>query len=123
MKRWGMAVGALAVVAAGCSAAAKDTQAVTITSTATTCVVAPVSVLAGPRTFTLVNKGTQFTEAYIYAPGDKVVAMHQNVGPGTTAKFTASLPAGHYDIACKPGQKNDRGIRRAFTVRAKPKKK
>jgi iron uptake system component EfeO len=90
-------------------------DAIAITSTATECRVATPTVAAGKHTFTLENTGTAVTEVYIYASGDKVVTEKENVGPGTKATFSATLKAGQYEVACKPGQTGN-GIRQPLTV-------
>jgi uncharacterized cupredoxin-like copper-binding protein len=84
--------------------------AVAITASGSSCVVADTALAAGRTTFRVTNKGSDVTEVYVYAPGDRVVAEKENIGPGTSATFTADLAAGHYQVACKPGQKGD-GIR------------
>jgi iron uptake system component EfeO len=84
--------------------------AVAIRATDSVCEVAKTDLAAGKTTFRVRNAGHDVTEVYVYAPGDKVVTEKENIGPGTTATFTADLAAGHYQVACKPGQKGD-GIR------------
>ena len=101
----------LAFALAACSDGAKtDGDAVAITASDTTCEVAKTELDAGDTTFRVKNEGKDVTEVYVYADGDKVVTEKENIGPGTSASFTADLTAGNYEIACKPGQKGD-GIR------------
>jgi len=109
---------AVAVAGAACSSDGGGREEVTIVSTSTACRVSKPSVKAGKTTFVLQNSGSKFTEAYIYAAGDRVVTERENVGPGTKAKFTVSLAPGGYEVACKPGQ-TGRGIRRQFVVTGK----
>jgi plastocyanin len=104
----------LLLLAAACSNGAAS-GAVAITATETRCDVAKTTLDAGETTFRVRNDGGDVTEVYVYAPGDKVVTEKENIGPGTTATFTADLAAGTYEVACKPGQKGD-GIRTAITV-------
>jgi iron uptake system component EfeO len=88
---------------------------VAVTATATECRVAATQLEAGTHTFEVENKGGEVTEVYVYGPGDKVVTEKENIGPGTRARFQATLPAGSYEVACKPGQRGS-GIRQAITV-------
>jgi len=91
-------------------------EATTIVATDTACNVGVVGDLkAGKHTFSVKNDGDKVTEVYVYAPGDRVVSEKENIGPGTTVTFTADLPAGRYDVACKPGQTGD-GIRQTVNV-------
>lgn len=89
--------------------------AVAITATDSGCRVAKTDLAAGARSFNVTNGGDKVTEVYVYADGDKVVAERENIGPGTSAIFTADLAAGTYEVACKPGQTGD-GIRQTITV-------
>jgi hypothetical protein len=77
--------------------------------------VAQTTLAAGRYKFQVQNTGSDVTEVYIYGKGDKVITEKENIGPGTTATFTATMPAGDYEVACKPGQKGD-GIRTRVTV-------
>jgi plastocyanin len=99
----------LLALLAGCSNDA-GTGAVAITATDTECRVARTDLEAGESTFRVRNDGKDVTEVYVYGDNDRVVTEKENIGPGTSATFTADLAAGHYEIACKPGQKGD-GIR------------
>ena len=100
---------ALGLAAVACSSTDSG-DAVAITATDTTCTIATSDLKAGKTTFRVKNDGKDVTEVYVYAEGDKVVTEKENIGPGTSADFTADLAAGHYEVACKPGQKGD-GIR------------
>lgn len=105
-----------ACAAAGCSSGGGGGgQTVDVVSTNTECRVSHPMVKAGKTTFVLENKGSKFTEAYVYATGDRVVTERENVGPGTKAKFTVTLAPGTYEVACKPGQTGS-GIRRRLVV-------
>jgi uncharacterized cupredoxin-like copper-binding protein len=90
-------------------------KAVAITATGSSCQVADTDLPAGTTTFRVTNKGSDVTEVYVYAGGDRVVTEKENIGPGTSATFTADLAAGDYEVACKPGQKGA-GIRTAIHV-------
>jgi len=101
---------------AACSSGGGATgEAIAVTSGATDCRVAETTLSAGKHTFQVENTGKQATEVYVYSAGDKVVAEKENIGPGTKAKFTVTLAAGSYELACKPGQTGS-GIRQAITV-------
>lgn len=100
---------------AACSSTSPVAGAVGIESTNADCLVARTTLPAGRYRFEVHNTGTQVTEVYIYAKGDKVVTEKENIGPGTSASFSASLKTGEYQVACKPGQKGD-GIRQTLTV-------
>lgn len=104
-----MAPVAAALLLVGCASSSKG-DAIAITATDTACTVAKSDLKAGENTFRVTNDGKDVTEVYVYADGDKVVTEKENIGPGTSAEFTADLAAGHYEVACKPGQKGD-GIR------------
>ena len=104
----------LCVALTACSNGASG-DAVAITATDSECKVAKTSLPAGKTTFSVKNDGSDVTEVYVYAPGDKVVTEKENIGPGTSAEFEADLSAGMYEIACKPGQKGD-GIRQDIHV-------
>ncbi|HEX3623284.1 MAG TPA: cupredoxin domain-containing protein [Acidimicrobiales bacterium] len=103
----------LALVA--CSSDSTPADAIAVTAANTTCTVAQTQLSAGKHSFQVSNTGSQATEVYVYAPGDKVVAEKENIGPGTKATFSVTLAAGTYDVACKPGQTGN-GIRQALTV-------
>jgi iron uptake system component EfeO len=77
--------------------------------------VATGSLDAGTHTFAVTNTGTQATEFYVYAPGDRVMGEVENIGPSLTRELTVELPAGDYQTACKPGQVGQ-GIRGKLTV-------
>ncbi|MGV1036421.1 MAG: cupredoxin domain-containing protein [Candidatus Nanopelagicales bacterium] len=92
---------------------------VSVTSTDTTCDISTNSVPAGATAFDVTNTGGKITEVYVYGKsGDaftEVVAEVENVGPGTSRTMNATLAAGSYEIACKPGQTGN-GIRTTLTV-------
>lgn len=105
----------LGLTACSSGAGGGSAGAIAITSGNTDCQVAQTSLPAGRYSFTVENTGSQTTEVYVYAPGDKVKAEKENVGPGTKATFSATLTAGSYEVACKPGQ-TGKGIRQTITV-------
>ena len=81
-----------------------------VTATDSSCRPATTELRAGRLTFAVTNKGTKTTELYLYAAGDKVMGEVENVGPGTTRNLTATVPAGDYQLACKPGMQGS-GVR------------
>ncbi|HET7488176.1 MAG TPA: cupredoxin domain-containing protein [Acidimicrobiales bacterium] len=115
MPKRSAAAPALALLAllAACQSTGGD--AVAITATDTTCVVAKTDLAAGKTTFAVTNGGKKVTEVYVYGPEDRVVTERENIGPGTKATFSADLAAGTYEVACKPGQTGN-GIRQAIKV-------
>lgn len=107
---------AAAMVGGACSSSDEGSgPAVEIVSTNTTCEVARTQLAAGKHSFTVINRGSDVTEVYVYAASDRIVAEKERIGPGTQATFSARLDAGTYDIACKPGEKGN-GIRQTLTV-------
>jgi iron uptake system component EfeO len=79
------------------------------------CDVSRSSLAAGTHTFAVTNTGSQVTEFYVYAPGDRIMGEVENIGPSLTRNLTVELPAGQYETACKPGQVG-KGIRGRLTV-------
>ena len=112
-RPWGALV-ALVTLAA-CSSSDSGGSAIAVTATDTECQVAATELKAGSHTFEVDNKGRVVTEVYVYGPGDKVVTEKEDIGPGTRARFKATLTPGRYEVACKPGQSGN-GIRQPITV-------
>ena len=119
-----VAVGLLAALtAAACSSDdggsggsgddAADTIAVSATDDA--CDVAASELPAGTHEFEITNNGSQVTEFYVYADGDRVVGEVENIAPGVKRSLHVTLDAGDYETACKPGMVGD-GIRSDLTV-------
>ena len=79
------------------------------------CDVATSSVAAGRQTFAVTNKGSNITEVYVYASGDRVMGEVENIGPSTKRNLTVDLVPGDYQVACKPGMVGN-GIRSALKV-------
>jgi uncharacterized cupredoxin-like copper-binding protein len=115
VRRYAPLLLVLALAACSQKAVTNAGATVAVTSTDTACEVARTDLAAGRTTFTVKNDGKDVTEVYVYADGDKVMAEKENIGPGLSATFTADLPAGHYVVACKPGQQGD-GIRQDIQV-------
>jgi iron uptake system component EfeO len=114
----------LATLVAGCSSSSKTTTAasagsgrasIAIKASDKVCEVATTNLPAGQHTFVVTNTASQVTEVYIYAAGDRVVGEVENVGPATKRNLIVDLPAGDYEVACKPGMVGN-GIRTGLKV-------
>jgi iron uptake system component EfeO len=79
------------------------------------CDVASSELPAGTHQFQVTNSGSQVTEFYVYADGDRVMGEVENIAPGLTRELLVELPAGTYEAACKPGMIGD-GIRSDLTI-------
>jgi uncharacterized cupredoxin-like copper-binding protein len=103
----------------GSSQSSGGNGAIALTATDTSCQPARDEVPAGAVTFAVTNKGSRITEAEIFGQdGDqftKVISEVENIGPGTSRNLAVTLPAGTYELACKPGQSGN-GIRTRLTV-------
>ena len=120
-----LATGAL-LVTAGCSSKSSSPAAagssgsrasgpVAVKASDKTCEVGTSSVAAGRNTFAVDNKGSNITEVYVYAAGDRVMGEVENIGPSTKRNLVVDLVPGAYQVACKPGMVGT-GIRSALTV-------
>ncbi len=109
----------LAVVAvAGCSnsnSTPATGKTMSITSTDSACDLSKSDLIAGRQTFQVENKGSQTTEVYVYAAGDRIMGEVENIGPQVKRDLNVDLQAGKYDVACKPGMTGS-GIRKTITV-------
>ena len=111
---------ALALSACGSSDAsstAAGASTISVKASDSSCEVSKTDLQAGTHTFAITNAGSKTTEVYLYAQGDKIVAEKENIAPGLQYELTAQVPAGSYEVACKPGQVGN-GIRTAVTVAA-----
>ncbi|GAA2870314.1 iron uptake system protein EfeO [Streptosporangium fragile] len=91
------------------------TETVDVAATDTTCVAAKTALPAGVVDFTLKNGGKEPTWLYLYRADKTVVGERANIAPGATGNLVVELPAGNYQIACKPNHEGD-GIRQDITV-------
>lgn len=122
---WLTPVVVAAVLMAGCGSSSKgsDTNspaadsggAVAIKAGDKNCDVARVALPAGRHTFVVSNTASQVTEVYVYAAGDRIMGEVENVGPSTKRNLIVDLPAGDYEVACKPGMVGN-GNRTALKV-------
>lgn len=104
----------------GCSsgptpASATGDGPITVTAGDDTCAVGVAQAPSGRRTFDIRNTSSQVTEVYVYAPGDRIMGEVENVGPSTHRQLIVDLPAGDYQLACKPGMVGV-GIRAPLTA-------
>jgi len=112
---------ALAVVAGGSACTStedrggSDTGAIEVSASDDGCELSATDLDAGLHTFEVTNDGSQVTEFYVYAEGDRIMQEVENIGPGLTRELRVELPAGDYEGACKPGMVGD-GIRTPITV-------
>jgi iron uptake system component EfeO len=113
---------ALAVVAAGSACTStEDTDSgggggpIAVTASDESCELSDTDLDAGLHTFEVTNDGSQVTEFYVYAEGDRIMQEVENIGPGLTSELRVELPAGDYEGACKPGMIGD-GIRTPISV-------
>ncbi|GAB7193615.1 iron uptake system protein EfeO [Kineococcus sp. NUM-3379] len=115
-----------AAVLAGCTDAPGTTAApggqdgaadgtVAVRAADDACEVSRTELTSGITTFAITNEGSDVTEVYVYAPGDRIVTEKENIGPGTSYELTVDLTEGGYQVACKPGMVGD-GIRQDVTV-------
>jgi len=115
MRRALVPILALATVA-GAACSSNDAKgAVKVSAGDHRCQVTDTSLRAGSSTFAVTNDGSDVTEVYVYAKGDEVKGEVENIGPGTSRDLTVDLPAGDYEVACKPGMTGD-GIRTTISV-------
>jgi iron uptake system component EfeO len=110
-------LGVACILLAGSCGTNASGRSIAVEASDTACVPEKTSLPAGKTTFAVHNTGKQVTELYVYDDGDRIVGEVENVGPGTTRSLVADLRAGHFTLACKPGQKGD-GIRTEITVTA-----
>jgi iron uptake system component EfeO len=88
---------------------------VTVKAGDTTCEVSATSLDSGRHTFSVENTAGKVSEVYVYGAGDQVIGEVENIGPAATRDLVVDLPAGKYQVACKPGMVGS-GIRTALTV-------
>jgi uncharacterized cupredoxin-like copper-binding protein len=110
VRRYAPVLLVLALAACSSGGGTPSGGSVAVSATDTACLVATTDLASGKTTFVVKNDGKDVTEVYVYGDNDQVMAEKENIGPGLSATFTADLPAGHFQVACKPGQKGN-GIR------------
>jgi iron uptake system component EfeO len=113
------AVGVAVLALAGCVAksdvAASD--ALTVTSTDSSCDVSTKTATSGTLAFDVTNKGTQVTEFYLLAQdGLRIVGEVENIAPGAKRNLTVVAQPGDYFTLCKPGMVGEGVGKTAFAV-------
>ncbi len=111
-------VALLALTACGSSGDAGPAVAggpVTVRATDDACDLDRTDLSAGRNVFEIINEGSQVTEVYVYADGDRIVTEKEDIGPGIRYELTTQIPEGDYVVACKPGMTGE-GIRTPITV-------
>ena len=116
-----VAAGSLGVTLAACDGGATSGPSATgggpisVKATDTTCEIGQNTLTAGTHIFAVTNAGAKVTEFYVYGAGDRVMGEVENITPGLSRELRVELPAGSYQMACKPGMIGD-GIRAVVTV-------
>ncbi|GAB6902406.1 cupredoxin domain-containing protein [Kineosporia succinea] len=114
------AAGVLATLAAcsstsGTTATSGSDGPITVKAGDSNCDVSTTDIAAGRHTFSVTNSAGQVTEVYVYAEGDRIMGEVENIGPALSRELIVDLPAGSYEVACKPGMVGN-GNRTALTV-------
>lgn len=108
-----------AVALSGCVAKtdATSTDALTVTSTDTSCDVSTATAKSGTLTFAVSNKSSQVSEFYLLAEdGLRIIGEVENISPGAERTLTVVAQPGKYKTLCKPGMVGE-GVGRAdFSV-------
>ncbi|WP_065569821.1 iron uptake system protein EfeO [Microbacterium oleivorans] len=111
------AVGAVAL--SGCVAKSDVTSAdaLTVTSTDTSCDVSTATAKSGTLTFAVSNESSQVSEFYLLAEdGLRIIGEVENIAPGAERTLTVVAQPGRYKTLCKPGMVGE-GVGRAdFSV-------
>jgi iron uptake system component EfeO len=114
-----VAVGAAAIVLAGCVAKSDvgSAGALTVTSTDTACDVSTATAKSGTLSFDISNTGQQVSEFYLLAEdGLRIVGEAENIAPGASRTLTVVAQPGEYFTLCKPGMVGDGVGRAGFSV-------
>jgi iron uptake system component EfeO len=115
-----MAVGVVVIAAAAACTSTSSTNNssaghVMIKAGERACDVSTSALNSGRHTFTIENTADRVSEVYIYGAGDQVMGEAENIKPDASRDLVVDLPAGKYQVACKPGMVGS-GIRTALTV-------
>lgn len=115
-----LALAAVGVVAlSGCVAKTDvaSADALTVTSTDTSCDVSASAAKSGTLTFAVSNKSSQTSEFYLLAEdGLRIIGEVENIAPGAERTLTVVAQPGEYKTLCKPGMVGE-GVGRAdFSV-------
>jgi len=111
------AVGAVALSGCVAKSEATGTDALTVTSTDSSCDVSAASAKSGTLTFAVSNESSQVSEFYLLAEdGLRIIGEVENIAPGAQRTLTVVAQPGEYKTLCKPGMVGD-GVGRAdFSV-------
>jgi iron uptake system component EfeO len=121
LRRSFVGLTALATVAVGSACTSTEDSGgssdgtIAVSASDDSCELSDTDLDAGLHTFEVSNEGSQVTEFYVYAEGDRIMQEVENIGPGLTSELRVELPAGEYEGACKPGMIGD-GIRTPISV-------
>lgn len=112
-------VGLAAFALAGCVAksdvAAAD--ALTVTSTDTSCDVSATAATSGTLAFDVTNSSSDVSEFYLLAEdGLRIVGEVENIAPGASRTLTVVAQPGEYVTLCKPGMVGEGIGRASFSV-------
>ncbi|GAA1947682.1 iron uptake system protein EfeO [Microbacterium deminutum] len=114
-----LAIGAAALVLAGCVAKSDvaSGDALAVTSTDSTCEVSASTAKSGTLAFDVSNAGQQVSEFYLLAEdGLRIVGEVENIAPGASRTLTVVAQPGEYFTLCKPGMVGDGVGKSGFTV-------
>ena len=114
-----VAVGAVALVLAGCVAKsdAASTDALVVTSTDSGCEVSTSTASSGTLAFDVSNASDQVSEFYLLAEdGLRIVGEVENIAPGASRTLTVVAQPGEYFTLCKPGLVGEGVGKAGFTV-------
>lgn len=93
---------AAALVTGGCSG--RGGVEVAVTGTDSACTLEKNDLPAGKLTFRFTNRADDVNELYVLKADGDVIAEVENVTTGTNRDLNVDLPAGDYQVRCKPGQ-------------------
>ncbi len=106
------ALGAVALLAAGCGSSGEDVPAgaetLAFELTDAGCLPASTEVAAGPIVFEAENTGTTAVTEIEVMDGSKILGEKENLADGLSGSFTLTLDPGKYTIYC-PGGETERG--------------
>lgn len=110
--------GLAAFALAGCVAKADEAaDALTVSSTDTSCDVSTAAATSGTLTFEVSNASSQVSEFYLLADdGLRIVGEVENIAPGASRTLTVVAQPGDYFTLCKPGMVGDGVGRASFSV-------
>ncbi len=105
--------------ATGCSLTTSTDAGISIRASDTACDISKSELIAGRQSFSIGNKGSKPTTVHVYGVGDRIIGEAGHIGPSASHTLELHLPAGLYQVACKPGLVGT-GIRRSIHVTDPP---